>query len=158
MLKKLIFLGAIIAIIPLDRERQAELYDMAKTTISDLSGFCQRNPGVCEKGKKTIGEMTARAEAGARMMAGLAMEQARRKVLESNDRHNAAPSPAAVRSAGEASSHFYGYQPSPAGTHARFPGLDDDDDAIIQPSGNSAAVSSNGTLNPADLEPEWSLR
>ncbi len=46
MLKKLLFVGAIIAVMPLEREKQADLFMAAKSTVADISGFCDRNPQV----------------------------------------------------------------------------------------------------------------
>ena len=75
MLKKLLLVGAIIAIIPLERENQADLYQAAKSTFRDITGFCGRNPGVCEKGNAAIDKFATKAEFGARMMVDIAKEQ-----------------------------------------------------------------------------------
>ena len=75
MLKKLLLLGAIIAIIPLDRDKQAEFFEVAKATISDLGGFCDRNPRVCLKSQDAISTFTSKAEAGARMVVEIVNEK-----------------------------------------------------------------------------------
>ncbi len=75
MLKKLLLVGAIIAVIPLERENQADLYNVAKSTVADIMGFCDRNTGVCEKGNAAINTLATKAEFGARMMVDIAKEQ-----------------------------------------------------------------------------------
>lgn len=40
----------------------------AQSTISDLSGFCQRNPQTCETGGQAISQIGAKAKVSARML------------------------------------------------------------------------------------------
>ncbi|QGZ36789.1 DUF5330 domain-containing protein [Stappia indica] len=40
----------------------------AQSTISDLSGFCERNPQTCETGGQAISQISAKAKVSARMI------------------------------------------------------------------------------------------
>ena len=75
MLKKLLFVGAVMTIVQLERKDQIDLYQAAVSTFRDVSGFCDRNPSVCDKGNKVIGKMASNAETSARMMVDLAGEK-----------------------------------------------------------------------------------
>ena len=43
--------------------------------MKDVSGFCGRNPGVCEKGKDAFGVFVQKAQFGAQMLMGFFKEQ-----------------------------------------------------------------------------------
>lgn len=140
MLKKLLLVGAIIAIIPLEQENQAELYKAAKSTVADISGFCFRNRDVCDKGNEALDTLATKAEFGARMMVDIAKEQAGSK----NDTAltpllKAAIIPDYTSSTGN---------PSPARSNERFPSYRTDQPDEIH-SKDSNTLSSN------DLKPDW---
>ena len=80
MLKKLLFVGAIIAVMPLEREKQADLFMAAKSTVADISGFCDRNPQVCLKGHAAMDKLASKAEFSAKMVIDIAREQSDGKV------------------------------------------------------------------------------
>ena len=42
-----------------------EVYGAAEATYSDLAGFCERNPGVCEKGRSAWDTFEKKAKYGA---------------------------------------------------------------------------------------------
>jgi hypothetical protein len=158
MLKKLLVLGAIIAIIPMDRDKQAELFELARTAIADMGGFCSRNPDACEKGSKVAGEvageLAVKAEAGAKMMVELARDQALGNISAdrlprfgmTGDDKPANPAPR-LAAAQRQNNPFYGYQPEPTGTLERLPVMED----------STATPESGGTLNSTDLAPTWGL-
>jgi hypothetical protein len=168
MLKKLLVLGAIVAVIPMEREKQVELFELARAAIADMGGFCARNRDVCDKGSKVAGEVAGelahKAEASARLVAGLAMDkalsgvnpdklpnfqQAQTGAVDNYRLSVSGLSNAGAKNAGGASKDaagknpFYGYDPQPAGTLERLPVIDD---------------NSSGTLSGADLEPAWGLQ
>ncbi len=46
----------------------AEAYFAAQATISDFSGFCQRNPDACQTGSEALTAIGSRARDGARIV------------------------------------------------------------------------------------------
>ncbi len=151
MLKKLLLLAAIVAIIPLKQENQAELYKVAKSTVADISGFCQRNPGVCQKSHEVFDTLATKAEAGARMM----IEIARNPTAESGDRiadllksppHRVPAS--ASQSARLSTTMATTISPTPARSNERFP-------AYRDRQYNEHYGRSANTLNASDLSPLW---
>ncbi|MCP4934614.1 MAG: DUF5330 domain-containing protein [bacterium] len=138
MLKKLLFIGAIIAVIPLDRENQTDLYEAAKSTVSDIMGFCDRNSGVCEKGNAAIDKLATKAEFGARMMVDIAKEQSGTSLDDV----------AQLLKATNLSRGLNRPQPMPAQSAYRFPTYQDKQY-------NDHYGSTSNTLNPSDLKPGW---
>ena len=145
MLKKLLLIGAIVAIIPLERENQADLYQVAKSTFRDITGFCGRNPGVCEKGNAAMDKFATKAEFGARMMVDIAKEQSGATVggdpmsqlLKSTQSPSVKPTPYELAG-----------KPGPIQTNDRFPTYRDNQY-------NEHYGSTNNTLSPTDLKPGW---
>jgi hypothetical protein len=45
-----------------------EALGAARATISDISGFCERNPGVCVTGSAALDVLADKAQNGARML------------------------------------------------------------------------------------------
>ncbi len=138
MLKKLLLVGAIIAVIPLERENQADLYEAAKSTVSDIMGFCDRNSGVCEKGNAAIDKLATKAEFGARMMVDIAKEQS----------GTSSDEVARLLKATNLSRGLRRPQPAPAQSAERFPTYQNK-----QYSDHYGANSN--TLSSTDLKPGW---
>ena len=138
MLKKLLLVGAIIAVIPLERESQTDLYQAAKSTFRDITGFCNRNPGVCEKGNAAIDKFATKAEFGARMMVDIAKEQSG----TSND------GVAQLLKATNLSRGLSRPQTQPAPSAERFPTYQDKQY-------NDHYGATSNTLSPTDLKPGW---
>ena len=138
MLKKLLLIGAIVAVMPLERENQADLYIAAKTTFLDITGFCSRNPGVCEKGNAAINKFATKAEFGARMMVDIAKEQSG----TSDDEL------AQLLKATKLSSSLNRSLPLPVQTAERFPTYQNKQYSEHYGTTNSA-------LGPTDLKPGW---
>ncbi len=138
MLKKLLLVGAIIAVIPLERENQADLYEVAKSTVADIMGFCDRNSGVCEKGNAAIDKLATKAEFGARMMVDIAKEQS----------GTSSDEVAQLLKATNLSRGFRRPQPAPVQSTDRFPTYQNK-----QYSDHYGVTSS--TLSPTDLKPGW---
>jgi hypothetical protein len=140
MLKKLILIGALIAIVPLDRESQQHIYQIAKATVIDVGGFCDRNPNVCATGKTAISRFTDKAEAGAKMVVDLVNEQ------NANGDSTPAmdflslntPKPVGIRAAA---------LPSPVRSNDRLP--------AYRNQYNDHYGARANTLLASDLEPSW---
>lgn len=138
MLKKLLFVGAIVAIIPLEQENQAELYTAAKSTVADISSFCSRNPNVCLKGNAALDRLATKAEFGARMMVDIAKEQS----------HTRGDGMAQLLQRTHLLSSSDKAKPQPAQSEERFPGYRNNQ------YNEHYAITSN-TLSPSDLQPGW---
>ena len=138
MLKKLLLVGAIIAIIPLEQENQADLYLVAKSTLADITGFCGRNPEVCEKGNAALERLATKAEFGARMMVDIAREQS----VPSGDEV------ANLLRATRLSSNKTNATPLPVSSNERFP-------TYRNNQYNDHYGTNSNTLSPSDLKPVW---
>ncbi len=142
MFKKLLLVGAIITLVPLDREKQAELYQVARSTVADITGFCTRNPDVCEKGNRALDKLATKAGFGARMVVDIASDQGAPKtgieklLLRTGDRQTYTPSskPTVI--------------PSPAQSNERFPAYRDHQY-------NEMYGIGGNTLLPADKQADW---
>lgn len=75
MLKKLLLVGVIVALVPLDRESQQVLYQVARSTLNDLGGFCGRNPDVCARGGKVWEQFTTKAEVAGQLVVDMVKER-----------------------------------------------------------------------------------
>ena len=138
MLKKLLLVGAIIAVIPLERENQADLYQAAKSTVSDITGFCTRNPNVCVKGNEALDKLATKAEFGARMMVDIAKEQSGSKTDELT---------LLLKSAKLQGQPALG-KPLPVQSNERFPSYRDNQY-------NEHYGTGSNTLSTSDLKPDW---
>ena len=145
MLKKLLFIGAIIALMPLDREKQAELFMVAKATVADISGFCDRNPQVCQKSHKAINKLASKAEFGAKMVFDIARNQSKGKVDEVSRLLKSPPLPPLGRS-GHHQQTGNSDNPLPVASNERFPTYKDN---------QYNEMYGVNTLSTADLKPRW---
>jgi hypothetical protein len=76
LLRAAFWLSVVILFLPGDPESGTEAPRVsafqalvaAKATITDMSGFCDRNPDVCVTGSAALSLFTERAENGARMI------------------------------------------------------------------------------------------
>jgi hypothetical protein len=66
---KLAFWGCLILLLmPSSTEDKQALYDTLKQTAHDLSQFCTRNPGVCEKAQNGFFHVVQKVRVGAEML------------------------------------------------------------------------------------------
>ncbi len=77
LLRTAFWLTLVLVLIPLGSDREAEssasidpvaAYFAAQETVSDLGGFCQRNPQTCETGGNALAAIGAQARDGARIV------------------------------------------------------------------------------------------
>lgn len=77
LLRTTFWLTLVLVLIPLGSDRDSETtvtvdpisaYFAAQATVSDLTGFCGRNPQACETGGKALGAIGAQARDGARIV------------------------------------------------------------------------------------------
>ncbi|MHC5654301.1 DUF5330 domain-containing protein [Stappia sp.] len=77
LLKSAFWIGLVLLILPIDTGPEStetpglnpvNAFFAAQSTISDLSGFCTRNPAACETGGQAIARIGAKARVSARMI------------------------------------------------------------------------------------------
>ena len=122
------WLMILVLLLPTDGQQQSDVYGTAQAAVKDVSGFCGRNPGVCEKGKDAFGVFVQKAQFGAQMLMGFFKEQ----TDGTSASEMVAPAP----------------EPRPAPAAANW----EEEPAQAVP---ATAVSSEDTLNPDDLAPAW---
>ena len=143
MLKKLLFVGAIIAVMPLEREKQADLFMAAKSTVADISGFCDRNPQVCLKGHAAIDKLASKAEFSAKMVLDIARQKSSGQVDQvAQLLKETAPLPATSPG-----------NPLPIASNERFPAYKNNQYNELYKANNQ--VLPTNTLSANDLKPGW---
>lgn len=130
LIRTAFWLMILVLLLPNDQQQQSDVYGTAEATVKDVSGFCERNPGVCDKGKDAFSVFVHKAQFGAQMLMGFIKEQT--GAASASD----APAP----------------EPTPAPAAASW----EQDPAPESPAA-AGTVSSQDTLDPADLEPAWGL-
>ena len=124
------WLMILILLLPNDEQQQSNVYGTAQAAVKDVSGFCGRNPGVCEKGKDAFSVFVHKAQFGAQMLMGFIKEQ----TGASGASETAAQAP----------------EPHPAPAAASW-----EQAPSQETQAPAATVSSQDTLNPDDLAPAW---
>ncbi len=143
MLKKLLFVGAIIAVMPLEREKQADLFMAAKSTVADISGFCDRNPQVCLKGHAAMDKLASKAEFSAKMVLDIAREQSGGQVDQVARLIKSSTLPPLARKS----------NPLPVASNERFPAYKNNQYSELY-RGDDQLLPTN-TLSAGDLKPDW---
>ena len=62
------WLVILILLLPTSKQEQLAVYGTAESAVKDISSFCDRNPGACEKGMAAIDTFTQKAKFGFRMV------------------------------------------------------------------------------------------
>ena len=66
----------LVLLLPTDERQRSDVYGTAEAAVKDVSGFCQRNPTVCEKGRGAFDVFMQKAEFGAQMLMSFFEEKA----------------------------------------------------------------------------------
>ena len=74
MFKKLILLGAAVALLPTDHAQQARFYEQAAGAVHWTATFCDRNGAVCAEGQALWTTFVKKAEFGAEVAYGLVQQ------------------------------------------------------------------------------------
>jgi hypothetical protein len=69
------WLMILVLLLPTDEQQQSQVYGTAHAAVKDVSGFCERNPGVCEKSKDAFDVFVHKAQFGAQILMGFVKEQ-----------------------------------------------------------------------------------
>ena len=121
------WLMILILLLPTDQQQQSDVYGTAEAAVKDVSGFCGRNPGVCEKGEDAFGVFLHKVQFGAQILMGFIKGQTGATAASETAAPDPEPRPAPATT---------GWEEAP--TQAR-----------------ASTVSSQNTLNPDDLAPAW---
>ena len=134
LIRMAFWLMILVLLLPTDEKQQTDVYGTAQAAVKDVSGFCGRNPGVCEKGKDAFAVFVHKAEFGAQMLMGFITERTGASATSGTVAPAATPEPA----------------PRPAPASASWEQIP----TVTTPSA-SLVQSSQNTLNPDDLLPTW---
>jgi hypothetical protein len=134
LIRMAFWLMILVLLLPTDEKQQTDVYGTAQAAVKDVSGFCGRNPGVCEKGKDAFAVFVHKAEFGAQMLMGFITERTGASATSGTVAPAATPEPA----------------PRPAPASASWEQVP----TVTTPSA-SLVQSSQNTLNPDDLLPTW---
>jgi hypothetical protein len=146
------WLMILVLLLPTDEQQQSQVYGTAHAAVKDVSGFCQRNPGVCEKGKDAFDVFVHKAQFGAQILMGFVKEQTG-VGTEATPSDAAAPAPAPdvtpqTEDASAKQANADANLMSQAVLPAWMP-------ATTEPASVESLQSQN-TLRPEDLRPAWS--
>jgi hypothetical protein len=134
LIRMAFWLMILVLLLPTDEKQQTDVYGTAQAAVKDVSGFCGRNPGVCEKGKDAFAVFVHKAKFGAQMLMGFITERTGASATSGTVAPAATPEPA----------------PRPAPASASWEQVP----TVTTPSA-SLVQSSQNTLNPDDLLPTW---
>jgi uncharacterized protein DUF5330 len=68
LLRTAFWLMILILLLPIDDRQRSEVYGTAEAAVKDVTGFCDRNPETCAKGRDVIDVFTQKAEFGAHLL------------------------------------------------------------------------------------------
>lgn len=144
------WLMIIVLLLPTDEQQQSQVYGTAHAAVKDVSGFCDRNPSVCEKGKDAFDVFVHKAQFGAQMLMGFVKEQTG---IEPNEAPSEAESPAPASDVRPQTENASAKQASADSklSEATMPAWMP---ASSEPASVEALPSQN-TLRPEDLLPAW---
>ena len=70
LIRTAFWLIILVLLLPTNEQQQSEVYGTAQAAVKDVSGFCDRNPGVCATGKDAFAVFVHKAKFGAEMLMG----------------------------------------------------------------------------------------
>ncbi len=78
LIRKLLVLGAVIALLPSDREQQAGFVEQARGAMVWTATFCDRNAAICAEGRELWTAAKHKAEFGASVAMSMVREYSAR--------------------------------------------------------------------------------
>jgi Family of unknown function (DUF5330) len=69
------WLIVLILLLPTNEQQQSEVFGTAQAAVKDVSGFCDRNPSVCEMGKDAFDVFVQKAQFGGEMLMAFIKER-----------------------------------------------------------------------------------
>jgi Family of unknown function (DUF5330) len=68
LIRAAFWLMILILLLPTDDKQRSEVYGTAEAAVKDVTGFCDRNPEPCAKGRDVIDVFMQKAEFGAHLL------------------------------------------------------------------------------------------
>jgi hypothetical protein len=68
LIRAAFWLMILILLLPSDDKQRSEMYGTAEAAVKDVTGFCERNPEPCAKGRDVIDVFMQKAEFGAHLL------------------------------------------------------------------------------------------
>jgi hypothetical protein len=68
LIRTAFWLMIIILLLPTDDRQRSEVYGTAEAAVKDVTGFCERNPEPCAKGRDVFDVFLQKAEFGAHLL------------------------------------------------------------------------------------------
>jgi uncharacterized protein DUF5330 len=62
------WLVVLVLLLPTDKDQQNQIYGTAQTAVSDVAGFCDRNPQTCATSQEAFAVLVQKAQYGAGML------------------------------------------------------------------------------------------
>ena len=143
LIRAAFWLIILVLLLPTDEQQQSEVYGTAQAAVKDVSGFCSRNPGVCNTGKDAFDVFVHKAQFGAELIMGFIREQTGGAAGDSET-----PSAEGSPAADNASAEDANVAQAGIGPWTVTP--------VTAEPANVEAINSQNTLNPDDLAPAWS--
>jgi hypothetical protein len=75
LIRTAFWLIILILLLPTNEQQQSEVYGTAQAAVKDVSGFCERNPNVCDMGKDAFDVFVQKAQFGGEMLMAFIKEQ-----------------------------------------------------------------------------------
>jgi hypothetical protein len=75
LIRTAFWLVVLVLLIPTDKDQQNQIYGTAQTAVSDMAGFCDRNPQTCATSQEAFAVLVQKAQYGANMLMGLVETQ-----------------------------------------------------------------------------------
>jgi hypothetical protein len=153
LIRTAFWLIIIVLLLPTNEQQQNQVYGTAQAAVKDVSGFCDRNPGVCTTGKDAFAVFVEKAQFGASLIMSFVREETGGAAGEPQ------PPSAAEGSATESG--------ATEGADARHSSLDQSNVSqasleswgagivTVEPA-NVESLGSQNTLSARDLAPAWS--
>lgn len=154
LIRTAFWLMILVLLLPTDEKQQSQVFGTAHAAFEDVSGFCGRNPGVCEKGRDAFEVFVHKARFGAQMIMGFVKQQTGGSAGEEQAPGELQPPTPSSDAAAPEESANTPHADASAGqlSQATLPGWTP---ASLEPE-SVEAVTSQNTLRPEDLAPAWS--
>ena len=150
LIRTAFWLMILVLLLPTDEKQQSQVYGTAEAAVKDVTGFCDRNPSVCEKGKDAFDVFVHKAQFGAQIIMGFVKEQTVGTTGEEQ-----APAeleaPAETLVPAPSSDDAPGLDATPAQVSQAMPAWMP---ASLEPD-SVESVPSQNTLRSEDLAPAW---
>jgi hypothetical protein len=68
LIRTAFWLVVLVLLLPTDKDQQNQIYGTAQTAVSDVAGFCDRNPQTCATSQEAFAVLVHKAQYGAGML------------------------------------------------------------------------------------------